>query len=194
MMSPSANPSTKYKPGMLTILLAIAGFLVLFGVLALRVAYTRMVLSEQAVAHFHQQLNAGQYSEIYEQSMEDLKESMSETEFTRRLEKIRRAHGPAGVLGDAGETRQKAIKIGFRLFGGVYITLWQETNYTLGEAQETFVFATSGGNARLSTYNINSPELRAYSAAELDRSLRSKIDIKEIKWTIQPIETVQPAK
>src|SRR5262245_16338335 len=46
----------------------------------------RVELAERAVARFHEQLNAGQYGEIYAQSTDEMKQTTSEAELTKLLE------------------------------------------------------------------------------------------------------------
>jgi hypothetical protein len=195
-MSIETEQSTKYKLSKRVALLSIAGALVLFAVLVIIVVVSGINSSERAVARFHEQLNAGQYSEIYAQSTAELKQTMSEAEFTKWLEKIRLVHGPVGELGRAGEKRLNATNINAKLFGGIYITLLYETDYTLATAEETFVFSTNGGQARLFSYNITSPPLRLHNAMEsgtTGTTLPIKIELKDVEFKIQPSPSVKPA-
>lgn len=153
----------------------------------------RVELAERAVARFHEQLNAGQYGEIYAQSTVEMKQATPEAELTKLLEKIRLVHGTFDELGKAGDKRLKAAKINVRLFDGVYVTLRYETDYTLGQADETFVFWTSGEQARLYSYNITSLPLRLHSAIESGTVETIKIEIKDVKWETQPGMPIQPA-
>lgn len=153
----------------------------------------RVELAERAVARFHEQLNAGQYGEIYAQSTDEMKQATSEAELTKFLENIRLAHGTPDELGKAGDKRLKGAKTNVKLFDGVYVTLRYETNYTLGQADETFVFLTSGEQARLYSYDITSLPLRLHSAIESGTLETIKIEIKDVKWETQPVRPIQPA-
>jgi hypothetical protein len=195
-MTVAINQPIRNKPRKLAVCLFIASICGPFVVaLSAVTIFHRIELAESAVTRFHEQLNAGQYSEIYAQSTAELKQSMSEAEFTQWLEKIRFIHGMAGGLGKAGEKRRKAIKIAARLFGGIYITLPYETDYPTAKADETFVFSTRGGQARLDSYEITSPAVRAFAAAESGAGTPIPLvfsgENKNAEWKTQPDGTLQ---
>ena len=106
--------------------------------------------SKLAVEKFHQQLNAGQYQEIYQQGDDKFKESVTEAEFTQVLEAVRRKLG----------TFQKATFAGGNVNSGTIgtvATLAYESEFSEGKGTEQFSFLVSGEEAKLLRYDINSP-------------------------------------
>jgi len=108
--------------------------------------------SEKAVSKFHDQLNSGQFQEIYAQTDEGFRKATSEQETIAYLEAVHRK------LGD----ERNAEQVGWRVFattGGAQVSLVYETDFDDGKATEQFVFLVNGDEARLFKYNIESPTL-----------------------------------
>ena len=108
--------------------------------------------AEKAVVKFHQQLNAGQYREIYVQCGQKFRESASESDTIALFEAIRRK------LGSVVNTKQLGWNVNTTP-GGTFVRMGYETDFSEGKGQEDFVFEMNNGQALLVGYNVNSPLL-----------------------------------
>jgi hypothetical protein len=109
-------------------------------------------IAEAAVVKFHDQFNAGQYHEIYEQADDAFKKSASADEFVALLEAVRRKLG----------TVKQAHSSGWGVNAtptGTMATLSYDIDFSEGKGNEQFVFHISGDKAALYHYNVNSPLL-----------------------------------
>ena len=107
---------------------------------------------EKAVGKFHDQLNSGQFHEIYAHTDEGFRKATSEPETIAYLEAVHRKLG----------VERNAKQVGWRVFattGGTQVSLVYETDFDDGKATEQFVFLVNGDEARLFKYNIQSPTL-----------------------------------
>ena len=109
-------------------------------------------IAEAAVVKFHDQFNAGQYHEIYEQADDAFKKSASEDEFVALLEAVRRKLGTVKQAHSAGWGVNATPT-------GTMATLGYDVDFSEGKGNEQFVFYISGDKATLYRYNINSPLL-----------------------------------
>jgi hypothetical protein len=109
-------------------------------------------IAEAAVVKFHEQFNAGQYHEIYEQADEAFKKSASEDEFVALLEAVHRK------LGTVKQAHSSGWGINTTL-AGTMATLRYDIDFSEGKGNEQFVFHISGDKAALYHYNVNSPLL-----------------------------------
>jgi uncharacterized protein DUF4019 len=108
--------------------------------------------AETAVARFHDQLNAGKYHEIYEESDAEFKKSVTEDELTTLLSAIQRKLG----------TPKSSSALGWRVnttLNGIFAASTYETEFSEGKGQEEFVFHVTGDKAALYHYNVASPLL-----------------------------------
>lgn len=108
--------------------------------------------AERAVEKFHQQFNAGQYQEIYQQSDDKLKEAVTEAEFVQLLEAIRRK------LGTAGNSTQTGWRVNVTTMGTI-ATVGYDIQFSEGKGVEQFSFLINGDQANLLRYDVNSPLL-----------------------------------
>lgn len=109
-------------------------------------------IAEAAVVRFHDQFNAAQYHQIYEQADEGFKKSVSEDEFVALLEAVHRKLG----------TVKNAHSSGWGVNAtpaGTMATLTYDTDFSEGKGNEQFVFHITGDKAGLYHYNVNSPLL-----------------------------------
>ena len=107
---------------------------------------------ERAVEKFHQQFNAGQYTEIYQQGNDKFKEVVAEAEFIEFVGAVRRKLG----------TVENATQAGWNVNAtqmGTVVTLGYETKFSDGKGNEQFSFLISGEQASLLRYDVNSPLL-----------------------------------
>jgi hypothetical protein len=106
-------------------------------------------LSDDAVRHFHAQLDSAAYSDILGESDEAFQTSDSNEELTKFL---------AGVHSKLGSSR------GFRRLGlnvnaatnGTFISVSYQTTFDQGNAEETFVWKRVPEGLKLFRYNVNS--------------------------------------
>jgi hypothetical protein len=110
---------------------------------------TNTAAAEQAVPQFHQLLDAGRFSDIYEGSSEDLKKVASKQDFLVLLEVVRRK------LGNTKSSELQSLNISYKT-SGTFVTLVYKTNFAEGEASERFVFRMRDKAALLAGYYINS--------------------------------------
>jgi hypothetical protein len=109
-------------------------------------------LGANAVVQFHNQFNAGQFKEIYDQSDTAFRKAAKETDIVALLEAVRRKLG----------TIKQSNPIGWRVNATTTettVSMQYNTEFTEGNATEQFVFLVSGDKAILYNYNINSPLL-----------------------------------
>jgi opacity protein-like surface antigen len=107
--------------------------------------------AEQAVTHFHQQLDAGQFDAIYDASAPELKAVTPKAAFLRLLDAIHRKLGAV-----KGATSQGwGVNYGT---GGGTVTLNYQTQFARGSGTEQFVYRT-GSAPTLLGYHINSTDL-----------------------------------
>jgi hypothetical protein len=109
-------------------------------------------IAEAAVVRFHDQFNAAQYHEIYEQADQAFKKSASEDEFVALLEAVHRK------LGTVKEAHSSGWGINTTM-AGTMATLTYDIEFSEGKGNEQFVFHISGDKAALYHYNVNSPLL-----------------------------------
>ena len=109
-------------------------------------------LAEQEVKHFHELLDAGSSSAIYEAAAEDLKKVTTQAEFVTFLDAIHRKLGRS----NSWERKGWNVNVGT---SGKFITLNYETSYAQGPAQEQFIYRLADKQALLVGYHINSTTL-----------------------------------
>jgi hypothetical protein len=108
-------------------------------------------VGEQAVVQFHNQFNAGQYKEIYDQADETFHKAITETDTLALFEAV---HKKLGTIKEANANGWH-VNMG----GATTVSLQYDTEFTEGKATEQFVFLVSGDKAALVNYAINSPLL-----------------------------------
>jgi hypothetical protein len=109
-------------------------------------------LAEEAVPKFHEQLDAGQFQDIYEQSGEDLKQAANRQEFIALLDAVHRK------LGNTQSATKRGWAVNY-VTSGTFVTLNYLTAYAEGEAHEQFVYRLDGQQALLVGYLVNSNTL-----------------------------------
>lgn len=109
-------------------------------------------ISEAAVAQFHNQYNAGQFHEIYEQADDEFKKAGTEEQFVTLLEALRKK------LGTVKQSEQTGWRVNATP-NGTMVSLGYNVEFTEGKGTEEFVFHVSGDKAMLYNYNVNSPLL-----------------------------------
>ena len=105
--------------------------------------------AEAAVAHFHQQLDAGQYQAIYEASGEEMKKATSQAELVRFLDAVH------GKLGKYLSGKRVNWKVNYGA-GGETVILDFQAEFENGEASEDFLFHIVDDKPILIGYHVNS--------------------------------------
>ena len=108
--------------------------------------------AEQAVAKFHQQLNASQFQDMYTQSDKLFQQSTSQADAVALFEAVHRKLGTVNNATSAGWHVNATPT-------GTFVTLGYEVDFSEGKGQEQFVFKMNGNQALLVNYNVNSPLL-----------------------------------
>jgi len=107
--------------------------------------------SQQGVASFHQQLDAGRFDAIYDGSGAELKAVTPRPQFVALLDNIHRK------LGAVKDARQVGLNVNYGTSGGA-VTLTYQTQFASGSGTEQFVFRT-GKPPLLIGYHIESNDL-----------------------------------
>ena len=157
---PPAPPSKPRKRLGLKIAIGIAFLAVIGAALIWKVGkstYRDYRIVSAAADLFHQQLNAGDYDEIYENATEEFRHSGKREDLNHLLDNIRSKMGRAG----------KPSAIGFHVNwrNGV---LWADQTFTTqfekGNAQEYFVWKIEQDQPHLYNYRIDSPNMQGTGA------------------------------
>lgn len=109
-------------------------------------------ISEAAVKRFHDQFNAGKFTDIYRETDDQFKKVASEQEFSDLLQAVQRK------LGTVKDVKGSSWGVNTTT-AGTMARLSYDVDFTEGRAAEQFVFHITGNQARLVSYNINSPLL-----------------------------------
>ena len=109
-------------------------------------------LSEPAVRHFHQQLDAAQYDAICGQAAEGFCASGAEGQTVRFLK------GVHEKLGNTGAAQRGNMNVNSST-GGTFVTVQYNTSFAIGPAEETFTWIKGGNTFKLYKYNVQSNAL-----------------------------------
>jgi hypothetical protein len=109
--------------------------------------------ADVTVQHFHDQLNAGQYEEIYGEGTDELRgEDYKHGEFLKILSAVH------AKLGNVESSSLQNISLTTNLNGTFLVTV-NKTTFEKGEATETFTWRKEDGGLKLNGYNIQSNAL-----------------------------------
>lgn len=106
-------------------------------------------VAEQGVGQFHNELNAGRYAQLYDQSASEMKSA------TKREDFIAFVRGGHRKLGAFESGKQVGWNVNYTPTGQ-FVTLTYDSQYQRGPAQEQFVFRVSDDRAILAGYRVNS--------------------------------------
>lgn len=134
--------------------LAVAGLVVLILLIwhCSKAAFADVRIAKQAVDHFHQHFNAGQFENIYDEASDQLHNVNTKAQFVELFSAIQRK------LGSVVRTGEPRYVVNANT-NGTSVTLTYQTEFTNGSAEEKFVWSLKGGEAILNGYTINSREL-----------------------------------
>jgi hypothetical protein len=109
-------------------------------------------LSNDAVAHFHDQLNQGKYEDLIAESDDAFRASAAQEKLVSYLSSVH------SKLGNAGKSSMTSININATV-NGTFLKTVYSTMFTSGEATESFIWVKRNGVLRLYHYNVNSAAL-----------------------------------
>lgn len=109
-------------------------------------------LADTAVQHFHEQLNNGEFAEIYGGADEGFRNAGKREEALQFLKAVH------DKLGTAGQYTFLNINVNTNTHG-TFITTVYNTTFARGRATERFIWVRHGATLALYTYNIESPAL-----------------------------------
>jgi Protein of unknown function (DUF4019) len=126
----------------------IASVAVLISVLAGCAGSSDSDLAEHSVAEFHRLFELGSFSQVYDNSADDLKNSITKADFVALLESLHR---------DLGDVRSTAKLSGTldALAAGTFITMVYATQFSKGKANERFVFRIRDRMAAVAGYYVD---------------------------------------
>jgi hypothetical protein len=108
--------------------------------------------SEREVTRFRELMSSEQFSRIYSQGAEELKQAATEEDLVKLLTAVNAKLGPV----------KKADRNGWNVnfhTSGTYVTLGYRTDFEKGDGTEQFVYRIAKGKAILVGYHINSNAL-----------------------------------
>jgi hypothetical protein len=109
-------------------------------------------LSNAAVEHFHEQLNSGQYQEIFDEADDAFRASDNQQELLKFLAAVH------AKLGAAGSESLSNIQVNANT-NGTFVTTRYTTVFTRGQAFESFTWVKRGDRLNLYRYNVQSKAL-----------------------------------
>ncbi len=105
-----------------------------------------------AVVGFHNQLDSADFGGVYAKTHPDFKRASSEKDFVAVLEAV---HRKLGTVRSAKQTSWQVQTVGIH----TNVVLNYRTNFSGGDAAETFTYRMDGPNALLLGYSIDSTVL-----------------------------------
>ena len=98
--------------------------------------------AEREVPRFRRMFDAGQFLQMYEQSAPELKGVTPKAKFIEFLTAVR------SKLGTVKNAQRTSFNVRFGT-GGTHVTLVYQSRFAAGSGVETFVYRTSGSEAKL---------------------------------------------
>jgi hypothetical protein len=115
--------------------------------------YHNYRLSTAAVDQFHQRLNQGDFESIYGDATDDFRRAATRADEIKFFEMV---HQKMGIS-------EKMSTQGFHINwqnGHKFVNQVYDTQFVLGQAQESFVWNIAQDQAHLQSYRVTSPNLR----------------------------------
>ncbi len=122
-------------------------------------SYRNYQMASAGAERFHQQLNAGEYDQIYENSTDEFRHWGSRDKLKEFFDNVRNKMGAAG----------KASTVGFHVNwrnGVVWVDQTLNTHFEKGKAQEYFVWKIQQDQPHLYNYRIDALGLHESGAAK----------------------------
>lgn len=111
-------------------------------------------ICRSAVDRFHQHLNRGEYESIYNEASEDFRAGATEADQTKVFQTV---HEKMGI---ALKMKPLGFHVKASTNNGVLADQVYETEFSLGRAEEQFVWRLKGNDALLVSYHAESPNFR----------------------------------
>jgi hypothetical protein len=108
--------------------------------------------SEKEIAHFHAEMDAGQFDTIYAASAPEWQK------VSTKADTVQLFTGIHNKLGSFVSGKQTSWNVNYGT-GGTTIVILYDGKFQKGDGQETFTFRRSGKNIQLVGYNLNSRAL-----------------------------------
>lgn len=108
--------------------------------------------ANQAVRHFRQELNGGEYEQIWEEASDGFRQA------TKHDEQVGLLRGVHTKLGAVGTENLINLTVSASM-GGTFVTTRYNTNFAIGPSVETFTWIRSGTTLKLYAYNVQSNAL-----------------------------------
>lgn len=134
------------------ILLAAVVLVVVLGFVG-KGTYHQYRLASTAVERFHQQLDAGDYEGICGEASDDFRTSGNHADLISFLDKIHQK------MGDSATTSLAGFHVHWTN-GRLWVDEVSNTQFSLGQGQESFVWIVEQDQLHLYRYHITSPNLR----------------------------------
>lgn len=156
---PQAPPAKPRKGLGIKIAIVVVFGALIGGALVWRVGkttYRNYQIASEAVDHFHEQLNLGDYDQIYEGATEEFRRWGKREDLNRFFDNIRAKMGAAG----------KPSTVGFHVHwrnSALWVDQTFNTPFEKGPAQEYFLWKIDQDQPRLYKYQVDSPNLRNQS-------------------------------
>ena len=117
-----------------------------------RSTYHNYQIASDAVDRFHQQLNAGDYDQIFEEATDEFRRAGSRNDLNKFFDNIRQKMGPAGKRSAAG------FHVNWQN-GRLWVDQVFNTQFEKGQGQEYFLWEIQQGHPHLYHYRVDSPNL-----------------------------------
>ncbi len=111
-------------------------------------------LAESEIEKFHAQYNAKQYREIYNQTDNEFKKSVTESQWIELLAKVDRKLGAVKTSSSSNWNVNTKTD-------GTFATVTCEVEFAAGKGTEEFMFRITDDKALLLNYEVNSPHWSA---------------------------------
>jgi len=115
--------------------------------------YHNYRLSIAAIDRLHQHLNQADYETIYGDATDEFRRAGSRVDEIKFFEVVHQK------MGNSGKTTSKGFHVNWQN-GRVTVNHVIDTQFTLGQVQETFIWVIDNDQPRLQSYRVDSPNLR----------------------------------
>lgn len=151
---PSVPPAKNQTLKRLIVLLCLLAFGIAIVLWALgRRTYRNYGIASAAVDHFHQELNNSEYDAIYEEASDEFRRSGTQPDLVKFLQMVHEK------MGNSGNRKAAGFHVNWSS-GRVTVNQVFNTEFALGQGEESFVWIVKQDQAQLYSYRIDSANLR----------------------------------
>lgn len=115
--------------------------------------YRNYGIASAAVDHFHQQMNNSDYDAIYEEASDEFRRSGNRPELVKFLQMVHEK------MGNSGDRKAAGFHLNWSNGRGTVNQVFN-TEFALGQGEESFVWVVQQDQAKLYSYRIDSANLR----------------------------------